>query len=160
MTRSALVLRGPCVDERGIALAMALFALVIIGGLVGSVFFGGHVEQQSGQNTVFAAQVREAADAGLSEATGSLTAEALRALPAGEVPVTLDTIRLGNGLSVSREITRLTSGLFLVRSEAVRHSAAGRVMASRSLGLLVRLAPSASAEDGPQWVERGWVQLY
>ena len=158
--RRASTSQGPRADERGIALALALFAMVVIGALVGSSLFAGRLEQQSGQNTIFVAQVREAAELGLSEATASLTAEALGTQQVGEAPLKLDTIRLENGLSVSREVTRLTSNLFLVRARAVRHAASGRPLASRSLGLLVRLPPGPISEDGPQWVERGWVQLY
>ena len=53
------------------ALAMALFALVVIGLLVAGRFFAGRLEQQSGQNTLYAAQAAEAAEAGLSDALGS-----------------------------------------------------------------------------------------
>jgi len=155
-------------DERGIALALALFAMVIIGALAGSTLFAGRLEQQSGQNAVFAAQVRESAELGLSEATSSMTAGSLAALSVGDGPMNLDTIMLGNGVSVSREVSRLTSSMFLVRARAIRRSTGGRVLASRSLGLMVRLPPVSAPSDtlpegsgaGPQWVERGWVQLY
>lgn len=156
----ASISRGSRADERGIALALALFAMVVVGGLVGSSFFAARLEQHSGQNTIFVAQVREAAELGLSEAMASLTAAALGTQQVGEAPMKLDTIRLENGLSVSPEVTRLTSTLFLVRARAVRQAAAGRLLASRSLGLLVRLPPAPAPEDGPQMVERGWVQLY
>jgi hypothetical protein len=154
-------------DERGFALALALFGMVIIGALAGSTLFAGRLEQQSGQNTLFAAQVREAAELGLSEATVALTAASLAALPITEAPLNLETITLGDGLSVTREITRLTSSLFLIRARSIRHSTAGRVLASRSLGLMVRLAPPPAADAPPegteavlQRVERGWIQLY
>jgi hypothetical protein len=160
--------RRPRTDERGIALALALFAMVIIGALAGSTLFAGRLEQQSGQNAVFAAQVRESAELGLSEATSSMTAGSLAALSVGHGPMNLDTIMLGNGVSVSREVSRLTSSMFLVRARAIRRSTGGRVLASRSLGLMVRLPPVSAPSDtlpegsgaGPQWVERGWVQLY
>jgi len=161
--------KGSRTDERGIALALALFAMVIIGALAGSTLFAGRLEQQSGQNAVFAAQVRESAELGLSEATSSMTAGSLAALSVGHGPMNLDTIMLGNGVSVSREVSRLTSSMFLVRARAIRRSTGGRVLAaSRSLGLMVRLPPVSAPSDtlpegsgaGPQWVERGWVQLY
>ena len=55
-------------SERGIALAVAVFALVVIGALVAGTFFAGRLEQQTGQNTMFATQAGEAAEAGLSDA--------------------------------------------------------------------------------------------
>jgi hypothetical protein len=159
---------GSRTDERGIALALALFAMVIISALAGSSLFAGRLEQQSGQNTLFAAQVREAAELGLSEATATMTAGSLAALEIGDAPLNLDAITLRDGLSVTREVTRLTSSLFLIRARAIRHSNAGRVLASRSLGLMVRLAPPPAPGDTPpegteavlQRVERGWTQLY
>ena len=38
-------------DERGIALAVAVFALVVIGALVAGTFYAGRLEQQTGRNT-------------------------------------------------------------------------------------------------------------
>jgi hypothetical protein len=48
-------------DERGIALAVAIFALVVIGALVAGTFFVGRLEQQTGQNTFYVAQAAGAA---------------------------------------------------------------------------------------------------
>jgi hypothetical protein len=157
----------PTKDERGIALALALFALTVIAALVGSSFFAGRVEQQSGRNTVFAAQAREGAEAGLTEAMASVEAGTLAALAAGQV-LGLETITLGNGVSVSRDVARLTSSLFLIRARGTRLSPAGMVLATRSLGAVVHLVPAPAAPDGSAGVpatelrlaERGWLQLY
>ena len=46
-------------NERGMALAVAIFALVVIGALVAGTFFAGRLEQQSGQNTFYASQAAE-----------------------------------------------------------------------------------------------------
>ena len=64
-------MRSRLSNERGVALAVAVFALVVIGALVAGIFFAGRVEQQSGRNTFYAAQAAEAADAGLGEAIGA-----------------------------------------------------------------------------------------
>ena len=53
-------------DERGMALAMAVFALVIIGVLVAGAFFSGRLEQRGGTNSVFASEAFEAAGGGLA----------------------------------------------------------------------------------------------
>ncbi len=69
-------------NERGMALAVAIFALVVIGALVAGTFFAGRVEQQSGQNTFYASQASEAAEAAMAQTlAGSLGAATMLALP-------------------------------------------------------------------------------
>ena len=51
-------------DERGMALAVAIFALVVIGALVAGAFFAGQMEQRTGRNTLYAAEAAQAAEAG------------------------------------------------------------------------------------------------
>ena len=67
-------------DERGIALAVAVFALVVIGALVAGTYYAGRIEQQTGRNTMYAAQAAEAAEAGLHDAIGGQSAGSLLAL--------------------------------------------------------------------------------
>lgn len=133
-------------DERGIALAVAVFALVVIGALVAGTFFAGRLEQQGGRNTFYAAQAAEAAEAGLNEAIGGQTAASLLGLKAGTVGNngTLDLPVLtvgdaGDGLAATRRVSWLTNNLFLVRSLGTRTSASGAQLGSRSLGQLIRL---------------------
>jgi hypothetical protein len=129
-------------DERGIALAVAVFALVVIGALVAGTFYAGRLEQQSGRNTIMAAQAAEAAEAGLGAAVADQTATALL-----DMPIDAD---LGGGIdlgsypvsaqaSASRRINRLTENIFLVRSLGTRNSAGGVQLASRTIGQLIRL---------------------
>jgi hypothetical protein len=151
-------------DERGLALAIAVFALAVIGALVGGTFFAGRLEQQSGQNVLFAVQAGEGAEAGLSDAIATVAAATLERLPVGGAPLDLGTLTLAGGVSASRQVARLTGRLFLIRARGVRHSVAGTTLAVRSLGLLVRLGPPAErgADSGrvARLGERGWVQLY
>jgi type II secretory pathway component PulK len=142
-------------DERGIALAVALFALAVMGAIVGGNFFAGQLEQQSGRNTLFAHQAAEAAEAGLSDATASLPAATLEALPLGGEPLDLGTITLEGRVSVSRQVWRLTAKVFLIRARGIRTDAAGAPLAARSLGSLVQLVSTDVTV-----LERGWVQLY
>jgi hypothetical protein len=151
-------------DERGIALAIAVFALAVIGALVGSIFFAGRLEQQSGQNTLFAAQAGEVAEAGLNDVIATIAAATLDGLPIGGAPLDLGTVTLRDGVSARRQVTRLTGNLFLIRARGVRQDAGGTPLAVRSLGSLVRLGPAADspADSGrvARLVQRGWVQLY
>lgn len=144
------------------ALVMAIFALAVIGALVGGTFFIGRLEQQSGRNVLFAAQAGEAAEAGLNEALATVEAASLERLPVdGMLDLGILTVPGG---AVSREVSRLTSGLFLVRARGVTQGAAGTTLAARSLGLLVQLSPAADSGAAAGGVvrlsQRGWVQLY
>jgi hypothetical protein len=125
-------------DERGVALAMAIFALVVIGILVAGAFFAGRLEQQSGQNTLFAAQAAEAAEAGLSDALGgTYSAAALQALPLGGTTGPT-TVTLASDIAYTESVDRMTNSVFLYRSIGTRQSL-GATVATRSVGTLVRL---------------------
>lgn len=136
-------------DERGMALAVTLFALVIIGTLVAGTFFSGRLEQQSGENTFYAGQAAEAAEAGISDAIGMTTPTSLLALTAGGAAADLGTVSLGGGVDASRQLSRLTSSLFLIRSVGNRRNAAGTPLATRSAGSLIRLVtPNLTVRGG------------
>jgi hypothetical protein len=151
-------------DERGIALLFALVALGVIGALVGGIFFAARLEQQSGQNALYAVQAGEAAEAGLSEAVATLDPAALQSLPVGGTGLDLGTLTLPGGASASRQARRLTQHLFLIRARGIREGAAGDVLAARSVGLLVRLRATPEGGGAPEGIarlgERGWVQIY
>ncbi len=55
-------------NERGMALAVAIFALVVVGALVAGAFFAGTQEQRVGENTRRLTQSFGAAETGLNEA--------------------------------------------------------------------------------------------
>lgn len=143
--------------ERGFALVGAVFALAIIGAIVTGYFFAARLEQQSGRNAFYVAQVVQATEAGLSEAMTTMQSATLETMAIGGAPLDLGTIAVGSGLEVRRRLSRLTSSLFLVRVEGVRQDADGSALAMRVVGALVRLASPA----GPvvRLTERGWLQL-
>jgi hypothetical protein len=126
-------------DERGMALAVTLFALVIIGILVSGTLFSGRLEEQSGSNTIYGSQAAEAAEAGISDAMGTVTATSLLALTAGGPSSNPVTVSLGSRVDATQQISRLTSSVFLVRSTGTRRNAAGTAIATRTSGTLVRL---------------------
>jgi hypothetical protein len=154
-------------EESGVALVTAVFALAIIGALVASSFFAGRLEQQSGQNTFFATQAREAAEAGLSESFANLPTEMLESLAAG-AELELGTHVVGPDVTVENTVARLNSRLFLIRADGRRTGMEGTVLATRTLGLLVQLitpdsAVGGEAENSPgiaRLTERAWIQLY
>ncbi len=129
-------------DERGIALAVAVFALVVIGALVAGTFFAGRLEQQTGRNTFMAAQAAEAAEAGLNSAITLQTATGMLDMQINSSPLggtLLPDLAVGNHVTATRRINRLTENVFLVRSLGRRTNAAGGELAARSLGQLIRL---------------------
>jgi hypothetical protein len=148
--------------ERGIALAIALFALVVIAALVSGSFFAGRLEQQAGQNLMFAAQALEAAESGLADVLSSEIPAEVDALPVGGIALDLGSLSPATGLTAARNIVRLTSTLFFIRSTGTRRDAGGGPLASRSIGLLVRVAPASGAMPSRflPLVERAWVQLF
>ena len=87
-------------NERGMALALALFALVVIGGIVASNFFAGMLEQQSGRNVLFVAQAAEAAEGELWEAMSNSPVSALRALQVGGSPLDLGVSSQYSGVMI------------------------------------------------------------
>jgi Tfp pilus assembly protein PilX len=132
----------PLSDERGIALAVAVFALVVIGALVAGAFFAGRLEQQTGRNTLMAAEAAEAAEAGLNDAMAGQTAATLLAILPNSNPnaaTALPDLALTSGRTASRSINRLTENVFLLRSVGRRTDASGGQIASRSIGQLIRL---------------------
>ncbi|MGE5091369.1 MAG: hypothetical protein ACM3OH_04285 [Bacillota bacterium] len=126
-------------DERGIALAVAVLALVVIGALVAGSFYAGRVEQRSGQNTLYAAQAFEAADAGASAALSTWSPTALNSRPIGADTVLPTVTSLGGGNAYTPTITRLSSNTFMVRAEGVHQDAAGNTLSRRVVGMLVRI---------------------
>ncbi len=152
---------GAIPDERGMALAVAVFALAVMSGLVGGTFVAGLIEQQSGRNTLYVMQAAEAAEAVLQEALLPVPASTLSTLPIGGAAQSPVAVAFP-GLTVEREVVRLTGSLFLIRTRASRVDAAGTPLATRTLGLLVKLTTdSASTTEGVMpLTQRPWVQLY
>ena len=126
-------------NERGIALAVAVFALVVIGALVAGSFFAGRLEQQTGQNTFYANQAAEAAEATLSQTLGSLSSSTMLAMVAGGDSSQVSTVSLGGSVVGTAWARRLTSSVWLVKALGERQNASGGDLATRSVGQLIRL---------------------
>ncbi len=136
-------MRGPRLsDERGIALAVAIFALVVIGALVAGTFFAGRLEQQTGENTFYASQASEAAQVALTQAVQTQTSAALLAMASGTnvTPTTaVSSMSLGGKVYGSSTIQRLTNSVWLVKAIGQKVNAEGDQLATRSLAQLIRL---------------------
>ena len=135
-------------DERGIALAMAVFALVVIGALVAGTFFAGRLEQRTGLNSMFAEQSFELAEAGAIDVLANWAPATFNGLAPGTdttlAPVTLAPLQV-----YVPTITRLTPNLFFVRANGQRLDADGSILAERTVGLLARLGLPGVSPGAP-----------
>lgn len=127
----------PKAGTRGFALAVTVFALVLIAALIAGVFFAARQDMRLGENLQSAQRAFDAADAGLHSAVAHWD------------PVTYDGLELGHSSefagqlpgrtgSFAGTVLRLNRQLFLVRSTG--QDAWG--LARRSLAGVVRLAPA------------------
>src|SRR5216117_502015 len=103
-------------DERGIALAVAIFALVIVGALVAGAFFAGTQEQRVGENQrrVFASF--GVAEAGAQERVMSWRPDSMNkrpTYPADSVVIPTTATPNGTG-SYGGSSYKLGSNLFLI----------------------------------------------
>lgn len=132
-------------DERGMALVLSVFALVVIGALVAGTFFVGRLEHISGRNTLLATQAAEAAEAGVAYAMGTMDYTAYTAMPVWTPDAPVEYVIPSTAVTGSPgrvfvdSIRRLNSQVFLVRSFGQRVSGS-RVLATTTVAQLMRLA--------------------
>src|SRR6476620_7246333 len=132
-------MRGPRLsDERGIALAVAIFALVVIGLLVAGTFYAGRLEQQSGENAFYANQAGEAAQAALTQTVQGTSSSALLAITPGNSSAG-PSLSLAQHSGATTTIKGLTSSVWLVTAVGSKTNVSGTQLAARSLAQLVRL---------------------
>lgn len=160
--KPARTARQSRVSERGIALLIAMFAIVVLGAIVGGTFFAGWLEQQSGENTWFGTQAAMGADAGLADGLATVLPASLGAMAQGGPSLLLPPMLLANGVTVQRQAFRSSENLFVLTARATRLDAGGAPLASAAADLLLHLL--ADSVSGAQMVvplrDRAWVQLY
>lgn len=125
-------------DERGIALVMAVFAIVVIGALVAGTFYAGRLEQRTGLNAMSGAQSFEAAEAGLVDVLDNWDPTVYNAMATGDT-VTLASVSMGGHSGYVRRVTRLNDNLFQIVSAGAKTDADGNIMAQRVVGTFARL---------------------
>ena len=119
----------------GAALPAAIFALLVVGVLVGTAFFLGRQEQLVGRNTVRSQQAFAAAEAGLHVQLGDWVTSSGNQLTAGDSIVFSGAVATSGWYRGS--LRRLNDLLFLIRSEGFSADSAAR----QQLGMVVRLQP-------------------
>jgi len=127
-------------SERGVALVVAIFAIVIIGMLVAGVFYASYLEQRTGENTLYAQQAFEAAETGMVDVLSNWNQSVYGAFPV-DTPQALTAVTAGRTRYVPM-ITRLNSTLYMVSARGEQLDPGGAVLARRMLGTLARLSPT------------------
>jgi hypothetical protein len=121
------------------ALAVAIFALVVIGALVAGAFFAGYQEQRTARSSMYASAAADAAEAGTAEVMADWDQFNLNSIAVGS-SLTLPTTTLAGKTAYTATVNRLNNDLFLIRSLGTRTDFGGNVLAQRSVGLLARLS--------------------
>jgi hypothetical protein len=135
-------------DERGMALAIALYALIVVGALVAIAFFAGTQEQRVGVNSRRVQQSLGVAEMGATERLATWRPDSLNQrdiYPFDSVPIAPTVAPFGSG-SYGGIVAKLNPNMFLIDvTGSDRASAAGRTQggsgARQRIGLLTRLAP-------------------
>lgn len=128
-------------DERGIALILAVFALVVIGALISAVFFTAQLEERSGANTLSSLQAAEAAQAGLEYASANWSRAWVRQGVGNTTGIAWTQLGATPGY-FGDSITQLNDQLLLVRGFGQARNAGGVVQASRTSAMLFKVGPA------------------
>jgi hypothetical protein len=118
------------------ALAIALFAIIVIGALVAGTAFAGQMEMGGGRSAIAATQAVEQAEKGLADAfeNWDVNWNSLGVLASSGY-----TTATSGRNRYTRNVTRLGGVLYYVRTTGERLGAAGQILASRELGQLARM---------------------
>jgi len=120
--------------ERGFALAVSIFALVIIAALITGVFFAARQEMKIGENSESSLRAFAAANAGLDYAIANWNTSIWNNLPTDSTATFSGALPSGTG-SFTGTVERMNPQLFFVRVTGQDQHG----LASRSLGDLARL---------------------
>jgi hypothetical protein len=131
---------GPIIprNERGIALPLVLFVLVILGVIIAGTFYVARLEFKTGDNTIAAAKATGAAEAGLDSVLAGWDLNLYNAMASG-TEMTLSTVSLGGNASYTPTLRRLNGSLYLIRSVGQQTYPSGGIQGRRYVGQLVRL---------------------
>jgi hypothetical protein len=123
--------------RQGIALPIALAAIVTVGALIAGVFFASTQEYRAGRNTLAAERALHGAEVGLSSILSSWTAARTADTKVGRTVTFSDTTI--NGATVKREYTRVSPTVFWLTSTAEAGGLSLHGRAVRRLNTVVRI---------------------
>jgi hypothetical protein len=123
-------------NDRGMALPVALFALVVIGALVAGIFFTARIEIRSGENAMAGARAMEAAQAGLQMGASQVIL-LVGGSPVGTTGGIAKTQLGTTGSYYTDSITKLNNFMFLLRSYGT-YEVNGNVTSTRVVAMLIK----------------------
>jgi len=127
-------------DRRGMALPLALFALVITSAMMMGVFYVGRLEQRMGGGSVRKLQAFEAAEAGAARVLNNWTAGNYNNMAVGaSSTIALDSTGLGGGTSYTASVYKMSNTKYLIQSNGQLRLGGGRVAARQRVVRLVGL---------------------
>lgn len=131
-------------DERGMALVLVLFGLVIMGAVLSGSFLAVRLDRNSSSATTYANDAQAAAEAGLADAYATWDATVESVMPIWDGTSATEITHLKNiGTSGLRQfadtVRRLNNQLFLVRSWGLRKDNGGNTLSSVGVAQLFRI---------------------
>ena len=123
----------------GIALVVALSAIVVIGALVAGAYYSSLTEYKTGRSTVAEPRAMAAAELGLNSVMSSWTSARTFALKIGADSALADTT-LSDGTVVSRSWKKVSPTTFWVVSRATAGGQNGQTRTQRRVGAVVHIA--------------------
>ena len=132
-------------DERGVALALVLFALVIMGAVLSGSFLAVRLDRNSSSATTYAAEAQAAAEAGLAEVWAAWDPTVHSVLPlwdgtsGTELGTPLHNLGGNSQRQFADSVRRVNTQLFVVRSYGVRYDAAGNVLSQVGVAQMFRI---------------------
>lgn len=128
-------------DERGMALPMAVFALVVIGALVAGIFFTGRIEQRTGTNGAITAQAFETAEAGVAMELANWNYNGMAVGDTIEVTRTA----LGGKSAYQATVEKLSPTTFILQVQGEQFSSTTltdeNLLSTRNVARLLKLSP-------------------
>jgi hypothetical protein len=136
-------------DRRGMALPLALFALVITSAMMMGVFYVGRLEQRMGGGSVRKLQAFEAAEAGAAQALDNWVGGNYNNMAVGATSaIALDSTGMTGGASYSGFVYKMSDTKYLIQTDGQLRAGGGRVLARQRVARLVIEPPRHRHECG------------
>ncbi len=156
----------PQVCRKGMALVLAIGAIVVVGALVVSMFFASSLRGKVGQAAYAQARALAAADYGENETLLSILDVSVDSLTIGATSVPVVRAVPGGG-SCSATVTRLQQNMFLLVTEGIADSP-GNTGLRRRTGFLFRMIRAAAdsadttstTSSAVRVTQRAWTYLF
>jgi hypothetical protein len=125
-------------NERGIALPLVMFVLVILGVIIAGTFYVARLELKTGDNTVAASQAAATAEAGVDSVLSGWNSSVFNGM-AVAAETTFTSVSMGGNASYTATLRRLSNSLFMVRADGRQDFPGGGTQGRRQVSKLVRL---------------------